>query len=372
MGKLKSRDRAITLAVVFANRVHPNWTPIDAALAYEGIVVQYIVRTVGQSNNPRLTARTHRYKGWFPPRSALQFLFQGHAGLLIVKDASLASFLFALGAYVAGWKRLGLCQEPILFEQKGGLADVVSLLRRLGIFLRLAFGSISSDVVSVVPWRGTNPTARTAMFRFVSFPGWALQPLPRREEDRDLSILCVGKLGLPRKRHDWIIDAVEKLPLSLNLVFVGTLRGEGNAGAAEAEKYYNSLLLRLSQLPSNINWEIHKNLPFESVQNFYLKASVFCLPADSEPFAYSVFEAMNAGLPVLISDDNGTAGYVVQSNGGLVFEARSFSDFSSKLEGLIASRSLRQRFRPSELGRLSRLESGKTFVDELLKASTRI
>lgn len=362
-------SREISSIVVVANRVHPNWTPIDAALLSEGISVRYEVKTVGQAVNPALTHRTHVIRGWVSMVKSLRSFRDNQAGLLIIKDANVTSFVLAVGALVSGWRRMGFCQEPIVFDSEGLLRNARNLVRRTLVFLRLALASLSSDVVTVVPWRGKRPIKTTKMFRFVRFPGAPVATSRHKTVDSTLSVLCVGKFGLPRKRHDWIVEALREHTSPLRLDFVGTLRPPGKKGSTRAERNYKELLIRMRSLPSNVAWEIHQNVPFNSVKHFYEKASMFCLPAESEPFSYSVLEAMGAGLPVLISSDNGAAGYVVEEDSGLVFEAQSFDDFKAKLQSLLSSADLRHKLSTKALRRIDLGKEYRQFVRSLLHGS---
>ena len=128
--------------------------------------------------------------------------------------------------------------------------------------------------------------------------------------------LYVGRLS-PEKNLDWIINIFNELPqFKLQIVGFGPL-----------ESYLRSIA--------------KENIVFEgAVDNkelfhYYEKADIFVLPSKSEPWGLVVEEALNVGIPVLVSNKVGCAEQVVEEGkNGCVFELNNKENFLQKVKYL--------------------------------------
>ena len=72
-------------------------------------------------------------------------------------------------------------------------------------------------------------------------------------------------------------------------------------GLIEDESYYDACKQKVNSFNSNIKVSFKENLSFEKLQSELLNSHFFVLPTQGENFGHAIFEAMSAGLPVLIS-----------------------------------------------------------------------
>jgi len=132
---------------------------------------------------------------------------------------------------------------------------------------------------------------------------------PFEPRERVKNFLYVGRLS-PEKNLEFLIRAFSKLPeLTLNIV-----------GFGPQEEYLKSL--------AGTNVVFHGAVANAELPKFYQANDVFVLPSKSEPWGMVVEEALNNGVPVLVSDRVGCAEEVVRDGeNGLVFEACSETSF---------------------------------------------
>lgn len=140
--------------------------------------------------------------------------------------------------------------------------------------------------------------------------------LKRMKLNKEWVFLYVGRLS-PEKNLDWLINVFNELPqFKLQIVGFGSL-----------ESYLRSIA--------------KENIVFEgSVDNkelfhYYEKADIFVLPSKSEPWGLVVEEALNVGIPVLVSNKVGCAEQVVEEGkNGCIFELNNKEDFLQKVKYL--------------------------------------
>lgn len=100
-----------------------------------------------------------------------------------------------------------------------------------------------------------------------------------------------------------------------------------------------------------INREDLKNVYFTGFKNqseiskYYSAADIFVLPSESETWGLVVNEAMNFGLPVILSDNIGCAkDLVVEGENGFIYETGNNTELTEKLELLLKDDSMRKNF----------------------------
>lgn len=163
------------------------------------------------------------------------------------------------------------------------------------------------------------------------------------------SVLFLSRL-VPNKGLELLLPALEKVQVQLGRRVPLIIAGQGEAN------YEKWLRVQVRDLG------LDKNVTFlgfvqGSVKEQLLRGSaVFVLPSRSENFNFAVVEAMDAGIPVVISDEVGLAPYVTQYRAGIVVQ-RSVESVANALITLLKNIDLRR-----EMG-----GNGQRFVRECLR-----
>ncbi len=139
-------------------------------------------------------------------------------------------------------------------------------------------------------------------------------------------ILFVGKFVSLRKNHLLLLDALNQIKNRLNfkLIMVG---GDGNA-----DPKYMALIrkhIELYKLTDKV--ELLSNVPHDEMGKLYAEADLFVLPSANEAFSISPIEAMNYGVPVIITDTNGAKHSVVDGENGYVVKTNDAADLVEKI-----------------------------------------
>jgi glycosyltransferase involved in cell wall biosynthesis len=172
--------------------------------------------------------------------------------------------------------------------------------------------------------------------RFQAASGATTRPAARAQLGlrQDATVLAfVGKL-VSAKRPDLLLDAVIRLHRpDVQLV----LAGEG--------ELYGALDARARASGCDVRFLGFRNQG--EIATVYKSADLLVLPSSHEPWGLVVNEAMNFGVPALVSDCVGSApDLVIPGRTGAVFQADSLDSLTKELGGLLAS------------GRLERLGTG--------------
>lgn len=150
-------------------------------------------------------------------------------------------------------------------------------------------------------------------------------------------ILFVAKL-VPRKRPMLLMEAFERLPRGASpwLLFVGDGPQRGDLERRARERGLDRVVFAGFQNQTRLS-------------RFYAMADVFVLPSDRDPEPKALNEAMNFGLPALVSDRLGTAGDLVRpGENGYICPLDDVESWAERLSELVASPSFRR-----EMGRRS-------------------
>lgn len=130
------------------------------------------------------------------------------------------------------------------------------------------------------------------------------------------NFIFVGRLS-PEKNIQLLIETFNKLPgLTLNIVGFGPLE-------FELKSIANQNINFLGAIPNAELFEI------------YQQNDVFVLPSYSEPWGMVVEEALNCGLPVIVSDRVGCAEEIINESNGIVFKLSDPFGFKKAIDKIL-------------------------------------
>ncbi len=168
---------------------------------------------------------------------------------------------------------------------------------------------------------------------------------------------CVGRL-CPTKGIDTLIDAIANLKhrwprLKLCLV------GDETSGSGYREK----LQKRINLLGLNDRVVLAGYL--KDAGRLSGAFDIQVMPSSAEPFGLVTLEAMNAGVPVVVTDSGGSPEIVRDGVEGFLFGPGDAAALARNLESLLESPGLRE-----EMGRRGRLRIVETFSRQEMLART--
>lgn len=245
--------------------------------------------------------------------------------IMILRERSLYNIPF----YHYGRKRHIPCvlynQSPIWDETE----------RDQGMAHRLLLRFLPSKRMSPVLGRETPNTRKTKNSFYVPF---VIEPriAPESKEhfqQAKINILCVGRYE-ERKNLFLLVDVIKELILQYDL----TLTIAGEATDEYQRDYYERLQNRINEYGIADRCYMLKNLTIEQVYQEYAKADLFVLPSTRERASVSQLEAMSCSVPVICSDTNGTACYVIDGKNGYVFHDMDRQDLKEKIEMAVSDR----------------------------------
>ncbi len=142
------------------------------------------------------------------------------------------------------------------------------------------------------------------------------KPVPESEKPKKFTVLVTGGQFV-RKGLFYVLEAWRKLNLpDAELIFKG-------GGVPKKFEY----LLE----GKNIR-QITKHLTDEEMTTLYNQAHIFVLPSIDEGFGQVVMEAMSAGLPVVVTENVGSADGVENGKDGFVVPIRSSDAIAEKIK----------------------------------------
>lgn len=171
----------------------------------------------------------------------------------------------------------------------------------------------------------------------------------RQKTFKQINILTVGHVVEYKNPDNWLKMAVHIIKKSpqLNLRFVWVGDGE---------------LLELYR-------EKVKALKFEScikfigydpdIQKYYKESDIYVQPSRLESFGISVLDAMNHGLPCVVSNQGGLPEVVSDGQTGWVVDSENYIEFANKVEILSKDKLIRKNF-----GKNGRLRFISNFSEE--------
>lgn len=115
---------------------------------------------------------------------------------------------------------------------------------------------------------------------------------PRQRTGKTLMLVSVARIA-PEKNTLYAIQTLAKVKTPLDADFYG---------AVYDPAYWNECEAALANLPGHINVKFHPPADSEEVPSLLRNYDFLFLPTRGENFGHIILEAMQAGLPVLISD----------------------------------------------------------------------
>ncbi|WP_293913828.1 MULTISPECIES: glycosyltransferase [unclassified Sphingobacterium] len=113
------------------------------------------------------------------------------------------------------------------------------------------------------------------------------------------------------------------------------IAGDGTAKAACMEQMPDAYFLgKLS----------HKELAI-----CYASSTLFLFPSITETYGNVVIEAMASGLPCVISNDGGSADFIIDGENGFKCNAEQAEDYVDKIQLLLSDKNLRKKFKKAGL-----------------------
>lgn len=160
-------------------------------------------------------------------------------------------------------------------------------------------------------------------------------------------IICVAKLGQPRKNHFVLIEALEQLAdrFDFSLTFVGI--------TIDAKGFDDSYLSRLrnypEQGPIGERVSVLEEVPFDAMRGLYLEHDLCVLPSHDEPLGTAPLEAMGMGCAAIVTTECGSAGYLLGAERagkpcGHIVEAGDRAALAGLLETILKDRHLLETY----------------------------
>ncbi len=115
---------------------------------------------------------------------------------------------------------------------------------------------------------------------------------PEGKRKGNLRLVFVGRIH-PIKNLDFLLLALQGITGTVELTVIATL---------EDEVYWKYCQSIMDAFPPAISVKMLIDLPHDRIEENILAAHAFALPTKGENFGHSIFEALAAGRPVLISD----------------------------------------------------------------------
>lgn len=149
-----------------------------------------------------------------------------------------------------------------------------------------------------------------------------------------IEILSIGKFE-PRKHHIMLIEVIKELSLiyaDIHLTIIGEATGRlQKEHLQEVLEYIQS-----NKLEGLVDVEI--NVPRQKTDAYYLKTDVFIIPSTKEMASISQLEAMSFSVPVIVSNQNGSACYVENGQNGFLFEDCNKKDLKQKMSKMFSDK----------------------------------
>ncbi|WP_425097650.1 glycosyltransferase family 4 protein [Tropicibacter sp. S64] len=247
-------------------------------------------------------------------------------------------------------------RAPTLLYNLQPLNQQTSLLRRAELFIKILPRHRITPVAGWPQGGSPDPFATYLPWPVAALP--APQPFPKPEGK--LHLVCVGKLGLPRKNQPQLIEAMAAAGLDRH--YHVTLVGSAPKPDLPGQKAHAARIDAIAKL----SWvTLRSGIAYKDMANLYTTADVCVLPSFDEPLGISPVEAMAYGAIPVISSDSGSAGYIRQGENGFVVDMHHPETAADALLRIAEDPELRQTL-SAEARRTTETElSEATFLQRL-------
>jgi glycosyltransferase involved in cell wall biosynthesis len=216
--------------------------------------------------------------------------------------------------------------------------DFETEVARAGRAYRLVGRAVGRLVSSVVALHPTMAQAAESLFHatVVVIPnGVAVRPLAPDEsgEPRARRALFVGTVGR-RKGLLELLEATRQSRVPVDVV--------GGPGEEPLEAHQAVLAAGRDLVVAELV-VFHGEVPRTKVQTLLERTSVFVLPSHAEGLPVSLLEAMERGVPVVVTDVGGMGSLVRSSGGGVVVKVGDPAGIARATATIVADPTLRRR-----------------------------
>jgi len=199
-------------------------------------------------------------------------------------------------------KRFGMIKCKVVVAPRGMLKDTalqhkylkkklfLVIYRMLGLQNGIVFHATdATEMKNVFQHFGS----KTVLFKAGNLPGF--QPEftpPARKQKGQCKIVFVGRIH-PIKNLVFLLQALRFCKGRIELTVIATL---------EDLTYWEKCKKAVLDLPDEVTVQVLWDQPNELISELIQQHHIFALPTQGENFGHSIFEAIAAGRPVLISD----------------------------------------------------------------------
>jgi len=177
-------------------------------------------------------------------------------------------------------------------------------------------------------------------------------PLPQRQFNDELYILCVGRLDDQRKNIDLLLEAYALMPTLVQKRVRLTLAG----ASPPSESFW--LRAEALGLRDRISYVAQPSLT--ALIALYQKALLFALPSDEEGLGVVLLEAMACGVPVISTRSGGPDGILIDGVDGFLVDLDDASTMAERMARLYIDVALNRR-----IGRAGRATIERSYAESV-------
>jgi glycosyltransferase involved in cell wall biosynthesis len=166
----------------------------------------------------------------------------------------------------------------------------LSLLRLAGVGRMIRFQATNEEEVGDI-LRVFGRPANIIRLGNLPAPVPAFVP-PADKEPGSLRMVFIGRAH-PIKQLDYLLGVLQGIEQQVHLTVIMTREDDDYAGRCRQQA---------AALPANISVHFREDVPHEEITDIIRSNHIFALPTRGENFGHSIYEALAAGRPVLVSD----------------------------------------------------------------------
>lgn len=202
-------------------------------------------------------------------------------------------------------RRLGLIRDcPIILAPRGEFARAALSLKSIKKHVYLVTARIVGLCGSII-WHASTPLEEQDIRRAVGSHARVVVVQPdavgvpkartrhiERAQGEPLRIVFLSRISRMKNLH-FAIDVLSEVKSAVTFDVIGPL---------EDEEYWRECQAKAAELPDNVKLRSLGAVPPAEVQSILSKYDLFFLPTLGENFGHAIVEALQFGLPALISD----------------------------------------------------------------------